>query len=264
MPGLQTQSSMFGAVARALPLPTVDGVEGELRTSRYRDLLVNNLIPTKAGLTGEGSYFVTNNGQTAITGQTDTAFTATHPTIAIYNSDTASNPAAKRLCLDFIYLLNGGTAFSNATSNTGTFCAVTIDAQDGVTGGTLLTPNNANMDSGTKSLAVIRAGALVAPAVTAAARTIVGQRLVRCPVSATALTLANLDQFLFNFGGVDISMALPNGASATLEANVVGRTINLPPIEIGPGHSAWIYVFSVAGGAVTAGNFLPEIGHWER
>jgi hypothetical protein len=216
-------------------------------------------------LSDEGSYFVANNGQTAITGQTNTAFTATAPTVSIYNSDSGGNSSSKRIYLDYLYLINGGTAFSNATSNTGTFCAVVTDTQDGVTGGTLLTPANTNTDlSQRASVAVIRVGALTAPTASANSRTIVGQRLVRLPVSATALTLANVDQFYFNFGGVEANLVLPNAASATLEANAVGRIIPLPAISIGPGHSAWIYVFSVSGGAVTAGNFIPELAWWER
>jgi hypothetical protein len=262
MVGLIT--SEFSLVSRALSQPSPDNVEREQRVSRYGGTYIYNVVPTKHILADEGSYFVASNNQSALTGTTNTAFSATNPTISIFNSDSLGNPSSKRIYLDYVYLINGGTAFTNATSNTGTFCAVTIDSQDGATGGTLLTPNCTNMDVGNKSLATVRVGALTVPTASANARTIVGQRLVRCPVSATALTLANLDQFLFNFGGVDIAMALPNQASPTVEASVVGRTINLPPVVIGPGQSAWVYVFSVAGGAVAAGNFVPEIGWWER
>ena len=253
-------------VARALPQAAADGPESErtVRGGRYGELSMLSMVRKAHLLAEEGTYFTANNGTTGITGQTDTAFTAIHPTISIYNSDSPGNSQAKRISLDYIHLLSG-TAFTNATSNTGTFAAVVTDSQDGVTGGTLLTNNCVNQDvPKSSSVAIIRVGALVAPTASASSRTIVGQRLVRAPVSATALTLANLDMFHLNFGGVEPNMALPNAASATLEANVVGRIIPLPPVVIGPGQSAWIYVFSVSGGAVTAGTFLPELGWWER
>jgi hypothetical protein len=263
MTGLITSS--FGLVGRALPQPTTDNVEREVRISRYGDCYAYNVVPTKHVLDDEGSYFIANNGQTAISGQTQITFTATAPTISIFNSDSAGNPSSKRIYLDYNYLVAGGTAFtSGGTGNVATFVAVTLDSQDGVTGGTLLSPVCANMDTGTKSVAIVRFGALAAPAVTANARTIVGQRLVRCPVTTATLSLANVDQYLFNFGGVDFSMALPNAASATLEANAVGRTVNLPPVVIGPGQSVWVYVFTSTSVSVTPGNYFPEIGWWER
>jgi len=266
---LSPQALLKGLVQRALPYALTDGPEAErfLRLSRYGDIYIHSLIRKQHLLADEGSYFVTNNSSTAITGQTNTAFTAVNPTVSIFNRGSPTDSQAKRIYLDYIYLLNGGTAFTNATSNTGTFCAVLLDSQDGVTGGTALSPLSVNQDiSPANSIASIRVGALTAPTGTAALRTIVGQRLVRAPVSATALTLANLDFFYFNFGSVEptATMVPATSSTATLEVLPVMRHINLPPIVIGPGQSIWFYIFSVAAGAVTAGNFLPEIGWWER
>lgn len=265
---LAAQALEKGLVARMLPVPNLDSqnVDVPWRVGRYNEGYVLSLIRKHHLLADEGSYFVFNNAQSGITGQTNTSYTATAPTISIYNGDIQGNVQSRRVYLDYIHLLNGSTAFSNATSNTGTFLTVVLDTQDGVTGGTLLSPANPNQDATAAPAckAIVRVGALTAPALTAAAQTIIGQRLIRLPVSSTALTLANVDQFHFNFGGVEAGMALPNQASATLEAYAVGRVLNLPPVVIGPGQSAFIYVVSIAGGAVTAGNFLPEIGLFMR
>jgi hypothetical protein len=251
-----------GKVQRSLPTPDVDNTEADARWSRFGGLYMVPHIRTQHILADEGSYYVANNNsQTAITGQTDQLFNALKPTVSIFNKDKAGG-TGKRLFLDYLYLVAGGTAFTNATSNTGTFLAIVIDDTDRGIGstGSPLTTFNPNQDSGVTSQALVRCGALTANAASQNARLIVPQRLLRLPVSATALTLANVDEFYLNFGGVEVPAASPVQASATLEATKVSRTIALPPVIVGPQQSCLIYVFSVAGGAVTAGNFLPELG----
>lgn len=262
------EALLRGWISRALPQADTDNDPGVVRLWRYGEVATVGIIRKQHALADEGSYFITNNAQTAITGQTSTAFTATAPTLMVVNTDSANNSNNKRIHLDYAYLINGGTAFSNATSNTGTFIAVVVDSvQRYTSGGTNLSANivSPNADAASRaSIAAVYCGAIVASAAAATARTVVGQRLLRAPVSATVLTLANLDQFKFNFGGVEAAPANSVQASATLEATMVDKTIALPPIVIGPGQCALIYVFSVAGGAVTAGNFVPELGWWER
>jgi len=265
---MSLETIMQGIVSRFLPQPQADNQDDILRLSRYKDAYILPVVRKNHALADEGSYFVTNNAQTAIAGDTSVAFTATKPTIWIFNSDSPGNQSAKRIHLDYIYLLSGGTAYSNATSNTGFFCAVVIDNPSAATtGGSDLTPNIVcpNIDVSKKaSIATVRYGALTAPAATQNARTIVGQRLLRAPVSGTAITLANVDQFMLNFGGVEPNLALPNAASATVEANAVGRMLHLPPVVIGPGQSAFIYLFMVANSAGVGGTMYPEIAWWER
>ena len=58
---MATPTSEFGLVGRGLPQPLADGLEGEVRLSRYRDAMVANLMATKHMLADEGSYFVSTN-----------------------------------------------------------------------------------------------------------------------------------------------------------------------------------------------------------
>src|SRR6266849_148775 len=111
MPGLIT--SEFGLVSRALPQPTVDGIEGEQRLGRYREAMVMPLVPKLHALADEGSYFVANNSGTGVaTTATPTAFSDTAPLFTINNVDTAQNAANKRICLDWMRITQtvAGTA----------------------------------------------------------------------------------------------------------------------------------------------------------
>lgn len=265
------ESLLRGVVSRSQPSPVGESQRSTARLGRYGELYVSALGRKQHLLADEGFYFVANNAQTAITGQTDTAFTATHPTLMVVNTDSPGNPTAKRIYLDYAYFLNGGTAFTNATSNTGVFGAVVLDTAARYTsGGTEISSLivGANIDGPARSsIAKVYCGAIVASASGSTARMVVGQRLLRMPVSATALSLANVDEFFMNFGGVESSVPpaqATSAASATLEANKVARALSLPPLVIGPGQSVLIYLFAVAGGAVTAGNLLPEVAWWER
>jgi hypothetical protein len=166
-------------------------------------------------------------------GPAATGWVATTPALVVYNGASAGGP---RIYLDYLYLLNGGTAFSNSTSNTGMFFAIYIDAGNRFSsGGTGLTPKNVNQDSNQGSYAAINFGAPTATAASGAVRSLVGQRLFRAPVSATALTLANMDDWMFNFGGVEGGPANIVGSSGVLQANISHSVFNLPPVVIGPG-----------------------------
>src|SRR4051812_26565418 len=193
-----------GLASRGLPQPVPDTQEQEMRFDRYGGISTAPVVRKHHTLADEGSYFVANNLQTAITGQTSTSYDATKPSALLINTDSGSNPSAKRIYLDYIMLLNGGTAYSNASSNTAIFWGLAMDSGNRYSsGGTQLTVNNPNNDvAQAASIAKAYAGALVTTSAIAL-RTILGQRLMRAPVSATALTLANLDQFFFNFGGVE-------------------------------------------------------------
>jgi hypothetical protein len=265
---LSPQALIRGVVSRIIPPAAFDNPNVDVPQvfGRYGEARIASYIRKAHLLADEGSYYVAANGQTAITGQTTTAFTATSPSLLISNTDSATNPLAKRIYLDYIHLLNGGTAYSNATSNTGIFWHLLLDTGNRYTsGGTALTIASPNMDLSQKSsVALVNAGAITASAATNAVRTIVGQRFMRAPVSGTALTLANLDEFHFNFGGVESHVGNFLQASATLEANMVNKAFAGPAVIIGPGQSLLFYINCIAGGAVTAGNLIYEVGWWER
>jgi len=255
-----------GGTERMLPIPSPETVEQALRLSRYGELHTIGALRKQHALADEGSYFTTHNNQTAITGPAGSAFSATAAMLLIFNGDSASSLTAKRLYLDYVALLNGGTAMSNSTSNTGTFWALAIDSGNRYSsGGTNLTANivNTNRDVSVSSNASVYFGAVTATAANAA-RVLVGQRLFREPVSATALSLANMDDWLFNFGGVEGGPAHPAGSSGTVQANIAHKTFNCPPLVIGPQQSLVLYMWLTANSGQTAGTFFPELGWWER
>jgi hypothetical protein len=261
---LSPQALIKGLVARALPTPNTDSQNTDVggRYGRYGENTVLSYVRKQHLLADEGAYFTASNAQTAITGPAAAGFVATTPALVIYNGASSSGP---RIYLDYLYLLNGGTAFSNSTSNTGMFWALLVDAGNRFSsGGTGLTPKNPNMDSGNSSIAAINFGAPTATAASGAVRSIVGQRLFREPVSATALTLANMDDWMFNFGGVEGGGITSPGSSGVLQANISHKVLNCPPVVIGPGQSALLYIWQISNSGPTAGNLIPELGWWER
>lgn len=260
-----------GFISRILPAASTDDSQNTklLRAGRYDELYSLSPVRKSHILADEGSYFIANGGnQTAITGSAGTAYSGTAAQLVIYNSDSTSNPNAKRIYLDYHYLLNGGTASSNSTSNTNTYYAIYLDTGNRYSSaGTNLTSNivNPNMDLAARaSVANVYFGAVVTTAATGAARAIVPQRLFRAPVSGTALTLANVDQWRFNFGGVESSPANSVQASATVEATMVDKSFNLPPIVIGPNQSFVMSVWQIVSSAPVAATYLPEVAWWER
>src|ERR1700752_2690867 len=104
MANLNTGSMLI--TSRSLPQANTDGVEGELRGGRYREAYTLSLVRKQHALADEGSYRVTNNNSSTagITDNLGTAFSATVPTVIIYNSDSPANPGYKRIHLDFINL----------------------------------------------------------------------------------------------------------------------------------------------------------------
>jgi hypothetical protein len=252
---LSPQALIKGLVGRALPTPNADSQSNDIgsRFGRYGENYVLSAIRKQHLLADEGSYFTASNAQTAITGPAATGFVATTPALVVYNGASAGGP---RIYLDYLALTAGGTAFSNSTSNTGMFYALYIDTGNRyVSGGTALTAKNANMDSNNNSFASVVFGAPTASAASAAVRSLVGQRLFREPVSATALSLASMDEWTFNFGGVEGGPANSVGSSGVLQANIVHKVFNLPPVVIGPGQSALLYIWQISNSGATAGNF---------
>jgi len=261
---LSPQALFKGLVRRTLPTINSDSTESDVTArlwSRGEQTTVS-LLRKQSALSEEGCYFTASNLQTAITGPVGTAFSATAAMLTIYNASTVTNPI--RIAPDYINLLAGGTAMSNSTSNTGTFWSLVLDSVNRYSsGGTALTPKNTNQESTNASVAVINFGAVTTTAASAA-RSIIGQRLFRVPVSATALSLANYDTWNINFGGIENSPPIFAPASATLQANINNALYAAPPVVIGPGQTLVLHMWLIANSGHTAGNFLPEIGWYER
>jgi len=252
---------------RQLPAPTIDGQESETkaRGGRYGELYNQPLVRKTHNLADEGSYFTMNNAQTAITGQAISALDLTKPSIVIFNSDSVGNPLAKRIYLDYIALSAGATAYSNGVSNTITYAHIATDNVNRYSSsGTALTVNNPNQDGPIRaSVALGYAGAIVTTTASAL-RHLSGYRIFRLPVSATALSLANVDRWMCNFGGVEPVVDQQTQLSATLEATAVARNLCFAPVIIGPGQSFLFYITSIANSAPVGGTLNYEIGYWER
>jgi hypothetical protein len=259
-----TEALMRGRVSRTLPQPDVDGMrDGEpLRAGRYDELYVVPIIRKQHGLADEGSYFVTNSGsQTGILSSAATGFVATTPACIIYNSDSSTNSAAKRICVDFVKLVTTvvGSAASALVRVEG---AVYLDTGNRYSsGGTSITANivNPNMDV-PKSLSVANVyfGAITATAASGGVRAIDPYFVFRSTVSATVADVVG-EQKVLNFGGVETML---NGSITIANANNI--TVPMPPLIIGPNQSALIYIWQAVGGTNVAATYAPNIGFWER
>lgn len=219
----------------------------------------------------EGFYYTANNAQTALSGGAATGFVTTTPSIIIQNNNPAPvspvpngpsqlqsdmTAAGVNIYLDYIRL--SAAAVGSAASGA-TFIAAALYIDNILrfsSGGTQLTPMNANFSSKSASNAQIYAGAPTALA-QSAQRAVVGELIVRPCVSATVPDAVG-DQFLFDFGSLEGGLA----GNITV-ANPLMSSINLPPIVIPPQCSALLYLFYP--GAVTpAASYLTEVGFWER
>ncbi len=203
--------------------------------------------PDMHGFPDEGSYYCVQNAQTGIaTGATTNAFADTNPFIAIYNKDV---PGGKNIYLDFLALI----ATAPGTAGTALLAAAQVDlAVDRYSsGGSDLTAaiNNVHGGKGNASIAKVRAGNITASAKTAAARMLVGQRLL-----LPAIPVAN-DTAILKFGGVDAPLILEKQVN-TFSLQQVPKVV-IPPLG-----SCLIHIWlpSQSGAA----SFIPEMGWVER
>jgi hypothetical protein len=257
-----SQALIKGIVNRALPVPNSDNTNNDvaIRQSTYGEMFTMPVVRKQHTLADEGSYYVCNNAQTAIVPTYGTSLVATSPFIVISNGATASTSGGPRLYLDYI-ALTAIVAGASTTTAGYTALAVYIDNILRYTsGGTNLstTVYNANMASGlNNSSASIYCGAIVAPAASGAVRPICGLRNIRPAVSATVVNVVG-DMHLLTFGSVEGAV----GSITIANANLMPQA--LPPVVLGPGHSALIYVWYPVMTAPSAATYAPEIGFWVR
>lgn len=251
MAGPSLQASNFGLVNRGQPIPTQDGIEGELRTGRYREAYVVPIVPKLHALADEGSYFVANNSGTGVaTAAAPTSFSDTAPLFTINNVDTAQNANNKRIYLDWLRV----TETAAGTAGTGMTIRGVLDYTV-PSGGTLLTSLNMNTDV-PKSASICQTRILpVGITQSGNSRVVIGS-LVTIP--AMTAPLAAGTQFFLNFGGLEA--AVPAGLFA-----VAGPTMlyyNVPPLIIGPG-AVFMLEFLITAQS-GASSWTVEAGWWER
>lgn len=235
--------------SRNLPQAVIDAQPVLSRGDRYGAAHVSNVYPDMAAAAEEGAYFTVNNAQTGIaTAATPVSFSATNPFLIVYNRETASNPAAKRIILDYAMLLPtaAGTAGANVQF------AVTLDSGNRYSsGGTELTTLivNPNGDASGTSVAKVYAGNLTATAASALVRTVVGQRYMKGAIPVIG------DTYTIKFGGVDAPSFI--GISTILTS-----VNNVPKVVIPPGWSAIVHLWLTSQSA--ASSYAPELGWVER
>lgn len=253
---LSPQALLRGLVQRALPAPNTDSPNNDAaqRFWTYGEGAVVSVVRKAHVLADEGTYFVTNNAQTAIVPTYGTGLVATSPFILVQNQ------SAFRLNLDYASLT--AVAAGACTTTVGyTALAVVIDSAIRYTsGGTNLTPNITSPNMLIAPPAGVQAycGAVVATAASAAARTVVGLRNIRPGVSTTVMNVIG-DNHTLNFGGVENTV---NGSITITNPSLIPTP--LPPVIIGPGHSALIYIWYPVVTAPSAATYAPELGFWLR
>lgn len=258
---LSPQALVKGLAAKLLPSFNPDSANNDiaLRLDSYGGVSTQPLVRKAHNLADEGTYFITNNAQTGIVPTYGTAFAAVSPFLTVYNG--APSPAVSKVNLDYLALV--AIAAGASTTLAGYIAAaLVLDAGNRYTsGGTNLTPNIVNPNpaapANTPPGVQIFAGAIVASAATAAARTIVGVRNLRPSVSATVINVVG-DMNLINFGGVEGA----TGSITIANANIMPQAF--PPVQIPPGWTALLYLWFPVMSAPSAATFAPELGLWVR
>ena len=248
---------IYGKTRRVLPAKVADDTQAQPRLSGYGDTMVVPISHGTYGLADEGSYFNAVNATpgTGIIHALTTAFSSTAALFCLRNTDAEG---AKRLYLDYVRLTTGATAIA-MTAATSIECAITIDNTNRYSsGGTALTPVNANMDSASATIAAVTFGAVVLTAASGSVRAITRAALPR----RAAPAMVTGDQFLFNFGTVDAPSIAVAGAAAPATA-ASSFYCPLGPVVIGGGDSINFHLWYPAG-ATTAPTFEVELGWWER
>ena len=252
------QALIKGLVSRVLPSINPDSTNNDVsvRQHSYGEVMTMPVIRKHHVLADEGSYFVAHNNQTAIAPPTATGFVATTPTMILMNLDPT-----KRMYIDYIKL-SVITAFTAASGTGPMYGAIVLDntiASRYTSGGTQITqaPTNPNMALTSSAQINFYFGAITATAASAAARTIVGQSVLRPAASGTAVTVIG-DTIIMNSGGVEAAVA---GSITLTNPNII--PVPIPPIILAPNNTMLLYTYQAATTPV-AGTILPEVGFWLR
>lgn len=249
----------IATASRSLPQPVQDRDSISMRTTRYGDQVVQLIGSGRHSLADEGSYFVANNatpGTPVADGAgASTSFSATRAFFLMNNKDSAGG---KRIYLDYMRLILGGTAPATTLSLHFAFFLDYISRDPTTaTQRTLVTPVNTNGDSGVQSVcqfASFNSSTMTNPAAGANVR-----QVGRC-VLPTSLGIAG-DEYLIKFGGEEIG-SYP-GMTAIRSAATARVVSQAPPVIIGPGqwftaHRWWLTE------TTNIANFEMEVGWWER
>ena len=248
---------IYGVTRRSLPALSAEAVQQQLRVGGRGEQYVVPLTSGTYGLADEGSYFKATNATpgTGIIHALTTAFSATAGLFCLRNTD---GEGAKRIYLDYLRLVTGATAIG-MTAATSIEMAVTVDNTNRYSsGGTAITPVNANMDSAGATVAGLTFGAVVLAAASGSVRLLARAAFAR----RAAPAMVTGDQFMFHFGEISPQSINVSGAALPSTASAA-HGVGLGPVIIGGGDSINFHLWYPAG-ATTAPTFEFELGWWER
>lgn len=271
MPGPNITDSLL--VQRNLPQPSGDGLQLlNKRAGRYGEQSALSLVPTKHLLADEGGYFTAPlpPGSTALQLGLSAAFAAAAAAIVIQNTDSPSNPFAKRIYLDRIHMVVSGAPtsatdwqYATVLDNIPRAPTVTVGIGGTPATGTAYPPqiNNTNMDVSAPSIAkvwyplsIAAGAAITVPAAGAQVRPMHTAKL------RAQIPVVN-DDYRIVFGSVDdqgsaLVTAAPAGASRIVDSH--------KPVIIGPGQTFLLYMWGTAN--ATAGIAFSSLNTdwWER
>jgi len=257
-----TSTVIKGLVSRILPSYNPDSSNNDIsvRLGRYGEVMTMPAVRKAHTLGDEGTYFVTTNNQTGVVSTYNTSYTNTAPFVLVQN--TASVASGIQVYLDYISLT---CTVAGAAASAGVAINATLVVDNGLrytSGGTNITTNlqSVNMNnSQAHSVSGVYIGAIVSPAPTTAARTIVGIRNIRPALSTTVLSVVG-DQHNINFGGVEGGA----GGFLTITAGIPSIVpVAFPPVILGPQQSAALHVWFNAT-TPSAWAAAAEVGVWER
>jgi hypothetical protein len=251
---LSPQALFKGLVSRAIPTASPDSANNDVavRQWTYGEQCVMPLVRKTHTLADEGSYFTASTA-TGIVPTYGTTQVATSPVLTVYNGSTSG----QRLYLDYLALTAIAAGASTTTAGYTAIAVVVDQIQRYTSGGTALTSVCPNMSALVASPATITFGAITATAASGSVRTITSIRNIRPAVSATVVNVVG-DTNILNFGGVE------GGNSSITIANANIMTASLPPVVIGAGHTALLYIWYPVLTAPSAATYAPEIGYWVR
>ena len=254
-------ANLWGRIARLISNAQrlAEGVPIMQRAGLYGEMTAEVLSIKQHKLADEGSYYVCRSptiGTGIATLAAPTAYADGSPYIIVSNNNPS--PSGKTIYLDYIKLI----CTAAGTNGTNLWFATRIDSimrySSGGAGGNgtgltaiLAGPYPTNTMAPANSSALIYAGALVAIAGSAQAKTLVNGPL------RTAIPVVN-DQYFFNFGECDMALdgVLVSGT------NVAQRTIPHPPVAIAPQHSFPLHLWLAS--QSVASSYEVEIGYLER
>lgn len=261
MPG--TDVNQLIEVARGMPTARADGQQHERpRGGRFGEQYNLSLVPTKHLLADEGSYFVatTPTPGTGIAMTISTAFSDTVAMFAIKNTAPPTDPAAKRIYLDYLRLILLGTAPTAVVSRHFAIKRSPVTDREPTTAAnkTIMTPVNVAGQAGRASIArplsYSAAAAMTVPA------SLASDPVVCRAALPTGLGVSG-DEYVLKFGGEDMT---PKVGLTAVRATDPARIItHAPPIIIEPGE--WLVIHEWCLTEATNGpTFEHELAWWER